>query len=67
VIRQAIREVAVQIKYTSHAAKGKHVVNTPGSHHQRQPRVFGCTERARERIEELRRDHPEATLVEIRR
>ncbi len=57
----------MQIKHTIHATKGKHVVNTPGSHYQRQPRVYGSIERARERIEEIRRDYPDAQIVEVRK
>ena len=53
------------IKHTTHTAKDKYVVNTPGTHLQRQPRVYKYANRARERVAELQRLAPNATLVEV--
>lgn len=41
------------IKVTIHADKGLFVVNTPGSHLQRQPRVYRSLAAARAREDEL--------------
>jgi hypothetical protein len=42
----------MKIKLTIHDS-GKYVVNTPGSHAQRQPRTYGSRERALARVAEL--------------
>src|SRR3954447_3495002 len=52
----------VKIRLTIHENKDRFVVNTPGTHAQRQPRTYATLERARERIEELLREHPNAEL-----
>jgi hypothetical protein len=43
----------MQVKITIHLDKGKFVVNTPGTHVQRQPRVYGSLDKAVERAQEL--------------
>ena len=55
----------VTIKLTTHPAKGKHVVNTPETHLQRQPRVYTDADRANARVDELQRLAPDATVVEV--
>ncbi len=56
----------MQIKFTIHQSKDKFVVNTPGTHVQRQPRTYTSLERARERVEEIQGEHPDAEVVEVR-
>jgi hypothetical protein len=46
-------EPVFEIKLTAHEDRGKWVVNTPGTHVQRQPRVYGSREAALARVTEL--------------
>lgn len=57
----------VRIRLTIHENKDRYVVNTPGTHVQRQPRTYASIERARERVEELLRDYPGAEVEEQHR
>ena len=56
----------VKIRLTIHENKDRFVVNTPGTHAQRQPRTYATLDGARERVDELLRDHPNAELEERR-
>lgn len=56
----------MKIRLTIHENKDRYVVNTPGTHVQRQPRTYASIERARERVEELLRNHPTAEVEERR-
>jgi hypothetical protein len=49
----------MQIKLTIHQSKDKFVVNTPGTHVQRQSRTYTSLDRARKRVEDVKRDHPD--------
>jgi hypothetical protein len=53
------------IKITAHPSKDSRVVNTPGTHIQRRPRVYSSEERARRRACDLRWAHPGASLVVV--
>jgi hypothetical protein len=57
--------MAVTIKLTTYPAKGKHLVNTPRTHLQRQPRVYTHADRAGDRVADLQRLAPDATVVEL--
>jgi hypothetical protein len=52
-VRATWGRFVVAIKVTIHADKGLFVVNTPGSHLQRQPRVYRSLAAARAREDEL--------------
>jgi hypothetical protein len=41
------------IKVTEHKLAGRWVVNTPGTHIQRQPRVYASKQAAFDRVDEL--------------
>lgn len=56
----------MRIKLTIYESKEKFVVNTPGTHVQRQPRTYTSLERAHQRVEEIQRDHPDAEVLEVR-
>lgn len=56
----------MKIRLTIHENKDRYVVNTPGTHVQRQPRTYATLERALERVEELARDHPDAEIERLR-
>ena len=56
----------MKIRLTIYQSKDRYVVNTPGTHVQRQPRTYATLARAQERVDELRRDHPDAEFEERR-
>ena len=51
------------INVTHHAAKDVCVINTPGTHVQRQPRTYGYDDRAEHRVSELLADYPNAEVI----
>lgn len=50
-----LTETIMTVKLTCHPQKGLYVVNTPGSHLQRRPRVYRSESRAMNRVAELLR------------